>query len=142
MRSIDPEVLFAVTDQQRGTPAMERLAKYNAKMFVAAQRYSLLVAAGVCEPQYVKAHRELVLENFTTPEPRDPETAEIERDNEVDDVAVPFEALAGVGRDADALALAALVLGQHDDAMVRVRLTSAAARAGNLVLASQVRDGA
>ncbi|HEX5052031.1 MAG TPA: hypothetical protein VFZ65_09685 [Planctomycetota bacterium] len=136
-----PQVLFAVTEQQRGTPAMDQLARHNAEMFVAAQHYALLVETGVCEPQYVRSHCESVREHFASAEPRDAETAEIERECVVDDVAVPFEALAGVGRDADALALAALVLGQHDDAEVRARLASAAARAGNPVLAWQIRDG-
>lgn len=136
-----PHVLFAATEQQRGTSAMQLLARHNAEMFVAAQRYALLVETGVCEPQYVQSHREWMREHLTGAEPRDPETVEIEREIEVDDVAVPFEALAGVGRDADALALATLVLGQHDDAKIRARLASAAARAGNPVLAWQIRDG-
>lgn len=135
------QVLFAVTEQQRDTPAMKRLARDNAEMFVAAQRYALLVEAGVCEPQYVQSHLEWLRKHCTSPDPRDAETVEVERESEVNAVAAPFEALAGVGRDADALALAALVLGHHDDAEVRARLASAAARAGGPVLAWQIRDG-
>jgi hypothetical protein len=63
------------------------------------------------------------------------------RQQAIDSAMPAFEALAGVGRVDDAMAVAKSVFGVDGSAPVREQLLAAARRAGNEELAKRLADG-
>lgn len=139
-RQLDrPELVFEVAEQLEGSFSLRMLTTSCGDLFVEHQRYAMLVDSGVCELPLVR-QRLSMLAFGAKAMASDPTMRRTRRKANIDAVAVPFEALAGVGRDEDALAIAALVLGEEDDAEVRARLAAAADRAGNAALMRRVRE--
>ena len=136
-----PEVLLEVADELKGKSAVKLLALMGGDVFLEARRYAVLVDAGVCELKAVKSRLSVTKMSRATTQARSAEAEQALADSLLEDVALPFEALAGVGREADALAVGKLALGGPNDAAARARLALAAERAGKSDLARQVRTG-
>lgn len=135
----DAELVLQTAERLAGSLALPMLALSAIDTLLAGRHYTVLVESGVCEPPVVEAR-------LTSPAPRgaladDPAVARAMRKSLVGRAAQPFEALAGVGRESDAQAIAAFVLGGEDDAEVRERLAQAALRAGAESLARRLRAG-
>ena len=107
---------------------LRALAATAGDVLLADRRYAVLVDAGVCEPESVRDQVESM--GLRSLFGGGSEAAAAMRSRVRQQVLVPFEALAGVGRESDAEEVAKLILGQKDDAEVRRDLARAAKRAG------------
>ncbi len=136
-----PDVVLEVADELKNKTAVKMLAMLGGDVFLEARRYAVLVDAGVCELKAVKSRLGVTKMSLGMIPERSTETEQLLTERLLDDVARPFEALAGVGREADALEVGKLALGGANEATARERLAQAAERAGKPELARQVRTG-
>lgn len=120
-------LILEAASTTQSPPVLRALAAAAGDVLLADRRYAVLVDAGVCEPDRVRSQvGSMQLASLFGGS----EAAALMRQYERQEVLVPFEALAGVGRESEALEIAKLILGQEDDAEVRRDLARAAERAG------------
>lgn len=135
---LDARDEFIVTAERvKDRQVLAVLAGIAGEYLLVARRYDLLVASGLCERKTVQS--QIAMTRFTMGKVEDANS--VARERILDQVAQAFEALAGVGREEDALAIAGLALEPYPDAECRSRLAAAATRAGRATLAKRVRDG-
>ena len=113
------------------------LVAADKKPFLDGKRYQLLVDCGFCEPPKLAKR----MEQLRRAKGADTPLGKVVREKAHDDLATACEALAGVGRDDDALAVVALALEDRTMESVRSRMAGAVQRAGKPELAARIRDG-
>lgn len=136
---LEAESLFVATaDQVKDKHVLAVLVGMAGEHLLAAKRYDLMVASGACTLKAVKS--QVGITRFAMGKMEDGEG--FARTRILGQVALAVEALAGVGREEEALAVAGLALDPYPDAECRAQLAAAAMRAGSPALAKRVRgDG-
>lgn len=119
--------------------ALRALATAATKELVADRRYTMVVESGACEPKAVTGRFAMLQGLASQKRDQAPDTARSMLRLVAEDVVPAFEALVGVGRTEDALAIAAVALA-NADADLRTVFVRAAERAGHAEIRDRLRD--
>jgi thioredoxin-related protein len=120
----------------RGHESLKAVATAAGDVLVEARRYETLIDAGVCSLDWLQ--RVFDMQRQLLAGAKDQREARVFREMFLAQVASPFEALAGVGRDDDAMAVARFVLSGDVAEGASQKLVEAAQRAGRPDLAKLV----
>lgn len=137
----ETDMLLDAAEKLKGTTALKILILAAGDLVLAARRYSILVDAGACELKVVKSRLAMQTFAMNAAKGQGGDVGMVVREGILSAVTLPFEALAGVGRESEALAVVKLAMDSGGNAAVRAALAEAAERAGNSALAKKVRDG-
>lgn len=135
-----PEIVVQLAEKSQGM-TLATVVLLAGDVLLKERCYQRIVDSGTCSPKAVKER--LGLAKFGLQSAR---SAGVDGGDDTQAalamaVLLPFEALAGVGREDEAMDVAKLVLGGAPDAAVRTRLADAAVRAGRPGLAKRIRSG-
>ncbi|MFY9341773.1 MAG: thioredoxin family protein [Planctomycetota bacterium] len=129
------DALTAKGDEARR--ALRALAAAATKELVADRRYALVVDGGACEPKAVKGRLAMMRGMASRTGAKNPESESNLRRFAAEEALPAFEALIGVGRIDDALAIAEVALADADRDL-RELFGSAARRAGHAELVDRL----
>jgi len=135
-----PQVVIQLAERTKGM-GLRMIAMMGGDLLLQAGKYQLIVDSGICSPKSVTER--IGMEKFIQGASRSGRAgdAEVVRDGIAAVVLLPFEALVGVGREAEAMEIAKLIQGNSVDAAIRARLAEVAVRLGRPDLAKQLRAG-
>lgn len=134
----DTALLIRTAEELTDRSLQRALITIDKQPFLVAGRYQFLVDCGVCDPKKLGKR----MEQLRKAKGAETNLGKGLRDIAQRDLEAACEALAGVGREDDALAVVAIAVdGEADAAAIRKRMAEAADRAHAAGLAVRIRRG-